>query len=249
MADARTVLALLDLTSLEAGDDDARIAALCRRAVTPFGKVAAVCVYGPFVQLCRKALAGTGVRVATVVNFPDGRANPRAAAVEARTLVAAGAEEIDAVLPFDAFRRGERQVARDVVAACREACGAEATLKIILETGVLADAGLITEAGLLAIEAGADFIKTSTGKRPVGATPEAATAMLTAIRESGRRVGFKAAGGVRTLEQATGYLALAAAVMGRDWATPRTFRIGASGLLDDLLKRLGGAGNAAASAY
>jgi deoxyribose-phosphate aldolase len=237
-ADARTVLGLLDLTSLETSDDDARISGLCRRAVTPFGAVAAVCVYGPFVPLCKTTLAGTGVRVATVVNFPDGRANPRAAELETRTLVAAGADEIDAVLPFEAFLRGDRAVARDLVAVCRDACGAAATLKIILETGVVGRVDLIAEASHLAIEAGADFIKTSTGKRSVGATLEAATAMLAAIRDSGKRVGLKAAGGVRTLEQASSYLDLATKIMGPGWATPATFRIGASGLLDDLLKRL-----------
>lgn len=248
MADARTVLGLLDLTSLEAGDDDARIAALCRRAVTPFGRVAAVCVYGPFVSLCRKNLDGSDVKVATVVNFPDGRANPRSAALETRTLVAAGADEIDAVLPFEALRSGDREVVRDLVAACRDACGG-ATLKVILETGVLATAELVAEASDIAIEAGAHFIKTSTGKRSVGATLEAARAMLTSIRNSGQPVGFKAAGGVRTLDQANGYLDLAAQIMGPDWATPRTFRIGASGLLDDLLKRLGRQGGAAPSSY
>lgn len=249
MADARAVLGLLDLASLETSDDDARIERLCRRAVTPFGKVAAVCVHGPFVPLCKKALAGTGVRVATVVNFPEGRANPRAAELETRALVAAGADEIDAVLPFEALRRGDRQAAGDLVAACRAACGADAKLKIILETGALIGAELIAAASRIAIDAGADFIKTSTGKRAVGATPEAARAMLTAIRDCGKPVGFKAAGGVRTLDQANTYLDLAAAVMGPDWATPETFRLGASGLLDDLLQRLGGAGSVATSTY
>lgn len=249
MADARTVIGLLDLTSLETSDDDARIEALCRRATTPFGKVAAVCVYGPFVSLCKKTLAGTGVRVATVVNFPDGRANPGAAALETRTLVAAGADEIDTVLPFAALLRGDRQVARDLVAACRDACGTHAQLKVILETGVLAKPELIAEASRVAIEAGADFIKTSTGKRSVGATPDAAKIMLAAVREAGKKVGFKAAGGVRTLEQASAYLDLAAHFMGPTWATPATFRFGASGLLDDLMKRLGGGLQASTSAY
>jgi deoxyribose-phosphate aldolase len=248
-ADARSVLGLLDLTSLETSDDDARISALCRRAVTPFGAVAAVCVYGPFVPLCKTALTGTEVRVATVANFPDGRANPRAAEIETRTLVALGADEIDAVLPFEAFLRGSRAVARDLVVACRDACGSAAKLKIILETGVLNRADLIAEASHLAIEAGADFIKTSTGKHRVGATLEAATAMLTAIRDSGKRVGFKAACGVRTLDQASAYLDLAAEIVGPNWAVPATFRIGASGLLDDLLKRLGGKAGTSDSTY
>lgn len=244
MADARQVLSLLDLTSLEASDDDAHIEALCTRARTPFGSVAAVCIHGPFVQLCRRALAGTGVKVATVVNFPHGRPNASAAALETRTLVASGADEIDMVLPFDALTR-----ARDVVAACREACGTDVTLKVILETGALVETGRIAEASRIAIAAGADFIKTSTGKLPVGATPEAAKTMLAAIRGSGRPVGFKAAGGVRTLEQAQIYIGLAEAALGAGWCTPKTFRIGASGLLDDLLRRLGGNAGSRNSSY
>lgn len=243
MADARQVLALLDLTSLETSDDDVRIEALCARARTPFGHVAAVCIYGPFVPLCRRALAGTGVKVATVVNFPHGRPNASAAALETRTLVASGADEIDMVLPFDDLTR-----ARDVVAACREACG-DNTLKVILETGALVEDKRIAEASRIAIEAGADFIKTSTGKLPVGATPEAAKTMLAAIRASGKPVGFKAAGGVRTLEQAQTYIGLAEAALSTGWCTPKTFRIGASGLLDDLLRRLGGSPGSSGSSY
>jgi len=248
-ATARRILSLLDLTSLESSDDDSRIEALCARARTPFGNVAAVCIYGPFVPLCRRALAGTGVRVATVVNFPYGRPNAVAAALESRMLVAAGAEEIDVVLPFEALIRGDKASPRDVVAACREACGAGTTLKVILETGALGEAERIDEASRIAIEAGADFIKTSTGKLPVGATPEAARTMLAAIRDSGRRIGFKASGGVRRLEQAQTYLGLAETALGAGWCTRETFRLGASGLLDDLLRQLGGSTASGGSSY
>ena len=248
MADARQVLALLDLTSLETSDDAARIEGLCARARTPFGNVAAVCIYGPFVPLCRRALASTGVKVATVVNFPYGRPNAAAAALETRMLVASGADEIDMVLPFESVIRGDKAAARDTVTACREACGSR-TLKVILETGALVEAERIADASRIAIEAGADFIKTSTGKLPVGATPDAARTMLAAIRDSGRAVGFKAAGGVRTLEQAQTYIGLAEAALGAGWCTPGNFRIGASGLLDDLLRRLGGPTGASRSNY
>jgi deoxyribose-phosphate aldolase len=246
---ARKVLGLLDLTSLEPGDDEAKIAELCRRAVTPFGKVAAVCVYPRFARQCRTALKRTGVRVAAVVNFPDGGAGAAAAGAECRAAVGEGAEEIDAVLPFEDLRRGDAKAARAVVAACREACGARAALKVILETGVLADPALIAEASRLAIGEGADFINTSTGKRKPAATPEAARIMLEAIRDASRPVGFKAAGGVRTVEQAQVYVRLAEAIMGAGWCQPATFRIGASGLLDDVLRRLGGAGRAGGSTY
>lgn len=246
---ARKLIGLLDLTSLEPGDDEAKIADLCRRAVTRFGKVAAVCVYPRFARQCRAALAGTGVRVAAVANFPDGRADARGAGIETRAAVAEGADEIDMVLPFEALRRGEPAAARAVVAACREACGPGVRLKVILETGALAEPGLIAEASRLAIAEGADFIKTSTGKRQPGATPEAARIMLDAIREAGGQVGFKAAGGVRTLDQARVYVALAETALGAGWCTPETFRIGASGLLDVLLRHLGGTVAGEASGY
>lgn len=246
---ALKVLGLLDLTSLEASDTEAKIADLCRRAVTPFGKVAAVCVYPRFAKQCRAALKGSGVRVAAVVNFPDGGADAPAAGRECRGAVAEGAQEIDMVLPFEEFRRGKPEAARKVVAACREACGKSVLLKVILETGVLAEPGLIAEASRLAIAEGADFIKTSTGKRQPAATPDAARVMLEAIRGARRPVGFKAAGGVRSVEQAQAYVALAEEIMGAGWCTPSTFRIGASGLLDDVLRHLGGAGRDGGSAY
>jgi deoxyribose-phosphate aldolase len=246
---ALKVLGLLDLTSLEASDTEAKIADLCRRAVTPFGKVAAVCVYPRFARQCRVALEHSGVRVAAVVNFPDGGADAGAAGSECRAAVAEGAQEIDMVLPFEELRRGKAAAARKVVAACRKACGKNVLLKVILETGVLAEPGLIASASRLAIAEGADFIKTSTGKRQPAATPEAARVMLEAIRGAKRPVGFKAAGGVRSVDQAQAYVALAEEIMGAGWCAPATFRIGASGLLDDVLRHLGGAGREGGSAY
>jgi deoxyribose-phosphate aldolase len=217
--------------------------------VTPFGKVAAVCVYARFARQCRAQLKGTGVRVAAVANFPDGGADARAAGSECRAAVAEGAEEIDMVLPFEEMRRGNADAARKVIGACRKTCGQAVLLKVILETGALGEPGLIAEASRIAIAEGADFIKTSTGKRQPAATPEAARIMLAAIRDAGRAVGFKAAGGVRTVEQAQVYMALAETAMGAGWCRPATFRIGASGLLDDVLRHLGGAGRDGGSAY
>lgn len=233
---ARRALALVDLTSLEDDDTSERIAALCAQAVTPLGPVAAVCVYPRFVRQAAQALAGD-VRVATVANFPAGTADPEDAAREASAAVDDGADEVDVVLPYARYAAGERATALEVVRAAREATAGR-TLKVILETGRLDGAKLVRAAAEDALAAGADFVKTSTGKLQPGATLAAARPMLEAIRAVGRG-GFKAAGGVRTAEDAGRYLALADEIMGEDWTAPQTFRLGASSLLADLLDALG----------
>ncbi|MCI0509309.1 deoxyribose-phosphate aldolase [Chromohalobacter marismortui] len=238
---ARQALALMDLTSLNDDDDSARIQALCRRADTPVGHPAALCLYPAFIEDAQRELDALGliqrVRIATVTNFPDGAPNAERAARETRLAVAAGADEVDVVFPYRALLDGAPDVGRLLVEACREACGG-ATLKVILETGELQDPTLIRQAAEIAIAAGADFIKTSTGKVAVNATLEAAEIMLETIRDSGRDVGFKAAGGIRTSEDAKAYLELAARIMGEAWISPAHFRFGASGLLDALLATL-----------
>ncbi|MBA2779652.1 deoxyribose-phosphate aldolase [Billgrantia kenyensis] len=239
---ARQALALMDLTSLNGDDSDAVIHELCARANTPAGHPAAVCVYPAFVPTARQALAEQGlagkVKVATVTNFPHGEADVERAAAETRAAIAAGADEVDVVFPYRALMAGDAEVGRELVEACKRECG-DAVLKVILETGELEDAGLIDRAGMLAIDGGADFLKTSTGKVAVNATLNAAKILLTAIKASGRDVGFKAAGGVRTAEDAAAYLQLAERVMGAEWITPAHFRFGASGLLGSLLDTLG----------
>ena len=239
---ARQALALMDLTSLNDDDSDAVIRELCARANTPAGHPAAVCVYPAFVPTAREALAEQGlagkVKVATVTNFPHGEADIERAAAETRAAVASGADEVDVVFPYRALMAGDTEVGRELVEACKRECG-DAVLKVILETGELKEAGLIDRAGMLAIDGGADFLKTSTGKVAVNATLDAAKILLTAIKASGRDVGFKAAGGVRTVEDAAAYLRLAEQVMGADWITPAHFRFGASGLLGSLLETLG----------
>jgi deoxyribose-phosphate aldolase len=234
---ARRALPLVDLTSL--GDDDTpeRIAALCAQAGTAAGPVAAVCIHPRFVAQAAEALSGTPVRVATVANFPAGRLDPRGVRVEAERAIADGAHEVDVVLPYLAFASGERRAALEVVEEARAAT-AGATLKVILETGRLESESLVRAAAAGALEAGADFVKTSTGKLQPGATLQAARPMLEAIRDHGRG-GFKAAGGVRTAEDAAGFLALADEVVGEGWTSPETFRFGASSLLGDLLDALG----------
>lgn len=231
---AARLLPLLDLTSLGEDDSPARIQALCASAkssVLP----AAVCVYPEHVTTARLALAGTPVRIATVVNFPDGGSDPARVERETRRAIAAGADEIDLVLPWAALRRGDLDAARAVVVAARRACGSAHCLKLILETGELATPANIRVACELGIEAGVDFLKTSTGKVAVNATLEAARIMLEVIAAQGGRCGFKAAGGVRSIADAAGYLDLARARLGDDWIIPAHFRIGASSLHAELV--------------
>lgn len=237
---AARLLGLLDLTSL--GEDDApdRIRALCAAARTPYGLPAAVCVHPEHVTTACAVLADTAVKVATVVNFPDGADDPQRIARETRRAIAAGADEIDMVLPWRALRAGDAARARAGVDACRSACGPGIALKLILETGELAEPALIRQACELGLDAGVDFLKTSTGKVPVNATADAAAVMLDTIAERGGRCGFKAAGGIRTLADAQVYLDLAQARLGADWVNPAHFRIGASALFDAILAELGG---------
>ena len=211
IAAARRALSMMDLTTLNDDDTDDKVAALCRKAASEAGTVAAVCVFPRFVPIARQTLAGLGlthVKVATVTNFPAGGDDVAAAAAETAAAVAAGADEVDVVFPYRALMAGNAEVGAELVAACKEACG-DVQLKVIIESGELKDPALIRQASLIAIEAGADFIKTSTGKVPVNATLEAAGIMLTAIRATGGVCGFKAAGGVRTAAEAAEYIDLA----------------------------------------
>ena len=232
---AKRALGLLDLTSLGTDDDDATVSALCERASGPWGAVAAVCIWPRFVSLCRQRLAGTEIRVAAVANFPEGSDDILRAVAETKGILDAGGDEVDVVLPYNAWLNGRREQARELVSRCKEACGPEGHLKVILETGRLGGAENVAAAARDALDAGADFIKTSTGKTEKSATPEAAAVMLAAICEAGLAVGFKAAGGIRTVQDAGIYLGLADLIMGPEWASPATFRLGASSLLDNLL--------------
>jgi deoxyribose-phosphate aldolase len=233
---AARALPLLDLTSLNESDTDADIERLCARAIE-FG-TAAVCVYPRFVPLARDRLRGSGVRLATVANFPHGGDDIARAADECAAATADGADEVDVVAPIDAVREGDIGMVSELVTACRTAAP-ESTLKVILETGVLEEPSRITGAARAAVMAGCDFLKTSTGKAPVGATLEAAAVLLAVIEEADGKVGFKAAGGTRPPAQAAAYLYLAEQLINPSWAAPTTFRFGASPpLLDDLLRAL-----------
>ena len=251
MADRRTDLVLaaiacMDLTSLEDDDTPEKITALAEHAVRPADgvqSVAAVCVY-PFVLAPAAAvLAGSGVRLAAVAGgFPSGRARAASRVREIRAALAAGADEIDTVIDHGAFLAGNIEDVRGQLGASREAAG-DATMKVILETGAIGDPELVRAAADLAISEGADFLKSSTGKSDVGATPEAVEVLLEAARdaeEDGRPMGVKVAGGVRTADQAIGYLELVRMVRGADAVRPDRFRIGASSLLDALLAELRG---------
>ena len=235
---ASRLLPLLDLTTLGEEDSPARIEALCASARSVHGFPAAVCVYPEHVTSARRALEGTPVKIATVVNFPDGGSDAVRVARETKRAIAAGADEIDMVLPYAALARGERAIAEAAVRAGREACGPGIALKLIIESGELRTPELILEASAIGLAAGVDFLKTSTGKVPVNATPEAAALMLDAIAAAGGSCGFKAAGGIRTLDDAQRYLQLAESRLGAAWPGPAHFRIGASALFDEIIAAL-----------
>ena len=238
MSLAARLLPLIDLTSLQDGQAD-DIESLCAAGRTAHGPVAALCSWPCHVAALRRCLGEAGPpRLASVVNFPAGAPDKAAASAEARRCLAEGAEELDLVWPYEAWLAGERALALEVVAAIR-AAARDATLKVILETGAFDEnAAAIGAASRALIEVGADMLKTSTGKSARGATPVAARAMLEAIRTAGRPVGFKASGGIASLDEAAVYLALADEIMGSDWVGPATFRIGASRLLGEVLAAL-----------
>jgi deoxyribose-phosphate aldolase len=235
---ARRLLGMLDLTTLNATDDAEVIRKLAVNAATAVGHVAALCTWSRLIAAALASLKGTGVPVAVVANFPAGEPDIQAAAAQTAQAVAAGAAEVDVVFPWRAYLAGDQTTPLALVRACREACGEGAHLKVILETGQLATAVRIREASDIAIAGGAQFLKTSTGKTQPGATLLAAEVMLDAIAHAqarGVRVGFKASGGVRTMADATGYLALYERRFGAGSAGPAVFRIGASQLVHELL--------------
>jgi deoxyribose-phosphate aldolase len=248
---ARRAIGLIDLTDL--ADDHAPdgIDELCRRAHTH--GTAAVCVWPEYVRRCAELLEGCDVRVATVVNFPSGDESIDDVVAMTRTALADGADDIDLVLPYHGFLAGDSTQAADMVAAIARLVEAPALLKVILETGAYPDTESVGAAARLAIANGADFVKTSTGKIAQGASLDAARAMLgeiAAATAKGRTVGLKPSGGIRSYDDAMDYLGLADEVMGEGWATPETFRYGASGVLDALLAEVDGTAPAApTSAY
>ncbi len=252
---------MVDLTTLEGFDTKGKVQQLCEKAKNPiafalrnefFGRirnfpeispVAAVCVYPNHVKTARETLAGSSVKVASVAGyFPAGAGTLELRLQDIRDAVQDGADEIDIVINRGAFLEGNLQKVYDEVKAAKEACTPAVHLKVILETGELGTYENIRMASFIAMEAGADFIKTSTGKYPIAATMESTLVMLRAISDfyklSGRQVGMKPAGGIRTAKQAIQYLVMVKEVLGEAWMTPDYFRFGASTLLNDLLRQI-----------
>ncbi len=230
---AQLAISLIDLTDLSNDCQPKSIDALCERAIRH--RTAAVCVWPDFVAQSSRLLVGSPVLVATVVNFPTGNERPSAVGVLTSQALADGADEIDVVLPFRQFATGDLGRAADVLDTVRSLTEGSATMKVILETGELPDLETVDRAARFAVDHGADFIKTSTGKSPVSATLEAAEVMLQVIEQTDRQVGIKPSGGISTSDDAARYIELAERVMGEGWVTASTFRFGASGLLNALM--------------
>jgi deoxyribose-phosphate aldolase len=239
---------MMDLTTLEGADTPGKVAALCSKAVRPdpsdraMPSVAAVCVYPNLVPTAVERLRGSGVKVASVATaFPSGQAPLDVKLREVEDVVAMGADEVDMVIDRGAFLSGRYAKVYDEIVRVKEACG-EVHLKVILEVAELGTYDNVRRASLLAMAAGGDFIKTSTGKLPGAATLPVQLVMLEAIRdvheETGRKVGMKPAGGIRTSKNAIQYLVQVHETLGPDWLTPDLYRIGASSLVNDILMQL-----------
>lgn len=241
----KMAISMIDLTTLEGKDSEGKVDALCRKAMNPMDgcadipHVAAVCVYPNLIKIARSVLASSGVKVASVAtSFPSGQSPLKLKIDEVKRVVHLGADEVDMVISRGEFLEGNHKYMFNEVKEIKRACG-EAHLKVILETGELETLDNVRKASMIAMLAGADFIKTSTGKVQPAATLPVTLVMLEAIRdfysETGRMVGMKPAGGIRNTKDAISYLCLVKETLGDAWLTPRLFRIGASTLLNDLL--------------
>lgn len=244
----KLALSMIDLTTLEGMDTPGKVIQLCQKAKEPHAAlpdlptVAAVCVYPNMVPVAKKALRGTDINIASVATaFPSGMTTLDAKLEETKQVVEDGADEVDMVISRGEFLKGNYSYVYDEIVAVKEACG-DAHLKVILETGELQTYENVRKASDLAMHAGADFIKTSTGKIKPAATQPVTLVMLEAIRDyfydTGRMVGMKPAGGIRKAKQAIQYLVLVKETLGTDWLTPKYFRFGASSLTNDLLMQI-----------
>lgn len=242
-------LSMIDLTTLEGKDTPGKVKQMCYKAMhladhlNDIPSVAAICVYPNHVRTAKIALGDSGIRVAAVATaFPSGNSTRKIKLEDTRFAVNQGADEIDMVISRGEFLRGNTNAVFDEIAAIKEACGS-ARLKVILETGELSTLDNIRQASILAMEAGADFIKTSTGKIQPAATMPVTLVMLEAIRDfyaaTGRQVGMKPAGGISTSKAALQYLVMLYETLGPDWMSPHWFRFGASSLANDIILQLG----------
>ena len=241
-------LSMIDLTTLEGKDSEGKVKQLCYKASHLHYKhpglpyVAAICVYPTMVPIAKKELEGTGINVASVATaFPSGMADINAKLDEVKSVVDAGADEVDMVISRGRFLNGDYNYVSDEISQVKDACG-KAHLKVILETGELVTLDNVQLASDIAMEAGADFIKTSTGKVSPAATPPVVLTMLEAIRDfqikTGKKIGMKPAGGISTAKQAIQYLVMIKETLGDDWLSPNLFRFGASSLANDILMQI-----------
>ena len=248
LAGLKMIVSMMDLTTLEGKDTPGKVAYLCRKAIQPaeprFGvpSCAAVCVYPNLVRAARRFLGSSPVHVAAVATaFPSGQMPLRVKLEDTRLAIAEGADEIDMVIDRGAFHMGEHARVADEIAAVKQVCG-DTHLKVIFETGELGSYDQVRFCSDLAMRAGADFIKTSTGKVAPAATLPVTLVMLEAIRDfyydTGRRIGMKPAGGIRTAKEALAYLVMLSETLGDDWLTPDLFRFGASTLANDVLMQI-----------
>ncbi|MDR2007448.1 MAG: deoxyribose-phosphate aldolase [Alphaproteobacteria bacterium] len=229
------IISLIDLTSLNINDTDADIAELCKKAND--ANTAAICIYPQFIKFAKTVL-NKDIPIATVINFPNGENDLTNALGGLEFAIGEGADEIDLVMPYGELIDGDYKFVESFISDIKKN-SSKKLLKVIIESGVLKSEKLIRDASKISINAGADFIKTSTGKVEVNATLEAATIMIEEIKSSGAICGFKAAGGIKTLEESLKYLSIAANIMGENFITSKTFRFGATSLLDNLLGEKG----------
>lgn len=248
MAGLQMAIGMMDLTTLEGKDSAGKVTAMCRKAIQPnesdptISSVAAVCVYPNMVPVAKKAVAGSTVKIASVATaFPSGLAPLIIKLDEVKRVVEMGADEVDMVINRGDFLTGEYAKMSDEIAQVKAACG-PAHLKVILETGELETYDNVRLASFIAMQAGADFIKTSTGKAAVNATLPVTLVMLEAIRDyyyaTGKKIGMKPAGGIRTAKQALQYLVVVNETLGDAWLSPELFRFGVSTLLNDVLMQI-----------
>lgn len=249
IAGLKLTLSMIDLTTLEGSDSPGKVQQLCRKAMhlhdalPDLPHVAAICVYPTMIRVAKKELQGTGIKLASVATaFPSGQTSKETKMEEIRYALGEGADEIDMVISRGAFLRGDLQYVFDEIAEAKSVCARQAHLKVILETGELQTYDRIRRASDLALAAGGDFIKTSTGKVSPAATLPVTLVMLEALRDFQRRTGekrgMKPAGGIRTAKNALQYLVMLNETLGKDWMTPDLFRFGASSLANDVLMQL-----------
>lgn len=238
-------VSMIDLTTLEGKDSECKVMSVCNKAINPLGSesdfphVAAVCVYPNMIKNVKKFLNGSGVKIASVATaFPSGQSPVKVKLDEVRRAIEFGADEIDMVISRGRFLEGDHNFVTDEISKVKEVCKNK-LLKVILETGELETLDNVRKASIIAMIAGADFIKTSTGKVQPAATLPVTLVMLEAIRDyydlTGLKIGMKPAGGIRTTKDSISYLSLVYETLGEKWLTPELFRIGASTLLNDLL--------------